>query len=220
MDLDIDFEIDYSSKEDIKNNIPAEKSIIVDDSSFIKIRHEIKSQDVNYLIAYELAKKLDIKKGESIFIKLDGRFIFGDFIGAFIQENNLAVEELSIESLSGGIDVFEMFEALIDQGWVKKINLTLSEYYLRTERAKRSKSIELLEEIKKRKKNKFNLYYTNTHRKIVLIRTKLGGYVVMHGSANLKSSQSREQLFIQENKELYDFNYQEYINISKSIKNG
>lgn len=203
MDIDIDFEIDYEDE-----NIDENK----DNSSFIKIKHEIKSLKVNYLKAYDLARKINIKKGESIYIALDGGFVFGDFIGAFIQENNLEVEELTIISLSGGIPVFEMLEELILKKWVKKINLMLSGYYFRTERANRSLAIKLLEEIKIRNKQKFNVFYTNTHQKIVLIKTKKG-YVTMHGSANLKSSQSLEQLLIQENKELYEFNYKYFINL-------
>lgn len=193
--MDIDFNLDFNLEDKkIKN-------------SFIKIRHEIKPIKVKYSNAEKLALDIDIKKGESLFINVTGDFVFGDFIGAFIQENNLQVKELTIISLSGGIENFEMFEALIDQGWVDKINLMLSGYFMRTEMKKHTGTIQYLAKISERKKENFKIFYTNIHSKIVLIETKQGGKVTMSGSANLRSSQSLEQLIIQENSELYDFQY-------------
>jgi hypothetical protein len=182
-------------------------------NEFIKIKHEIKEKRIFYQKAYDLAFDMNIKKGETIYCLLTGDFIFGDFIPAFIQENNLQVKELTVISLSGGKENYETFEALIDENWVKKINLCLSGYYLRTKKTKHSPTINQLSEISKKYKDKFKIYYTNTHQKITLIETEQGGKVTMHGSANLKSSQSLEQLMIQENADLYDFNYQYFQNL-------
>lgn len=198
--LNIDLDLDLGLSKRAKNE-------------FIKIKHQIKEKRIFYKKAYDLVKEIKIKKGETIYCMLTGDFIFGDFIGGFIQENNLRVKELTIISLSGGKDIYEMLEALIDNGWVKKINLVLSGYYLRTEETKHSATINQLNEISKKYKDKFNIFYTNTHQKITLIETEQGGKVTMHGSANLKSSQSLEQLMIQENADLYDFNYKYFQNI-------
>lgn len=174
---------------------------------FIKLNNNnIATCNVVYSNAKQLAKDIKIQKGETVFCNLNGQFVFGDFIGAFIQENNLRVKELTIISLSGGVENFEMFDELINKKWVKKINLMLSSYFLRTEKAKHTKTIETLKNIVLDKKDKFNVYYTNIHSKIILIETERG-YVTIHGSANLRSSQSLEQICIQENKELYLFNY-------------
>lgn len=184
-------------------------------NDFIKIKHKIIDKKVHYKKAYDLVKDIKIKKGETVYCLLTGDFVFGDFIGGFIQENNLEVKELTIISLSGGKHMYEMFEELIIQKWVKKLNLVLSEYYLRTEITKHSPTVKQLSEYSKKHKNKFNIFYTNTHQKIVLIETVKGGKVTIHGSANLKSSQSLEQLMIQENKELYDFNYKYFKSLKK-----
>jgi len=175
-------------------------------NEFIKIKHQIKDKQVFYKKAYDLVDSIQINKNETVYVMLTGDFIFGDFIGAFIQNNSLDVKELTIISLSGGKEIYEMLEELMIKGWVKKINLVLSGYYLRTEKTKHSATIQQLEDVSKRNKE-FNIFYTNTHQKITLIETVKGGKVTMHGSANLKSSQSLEQLMIQENAELYDFNY-------------
>jgi len=185
------------------------------ENEFIKIKHKIITSKVNYKNAYDLVNDIKIKKGETVFCLLTGDFVFGDFIGGFIQENNLEVKELTIISFSGGKVMYEMSEELIIQKWVKKINLVLSEYYLRTEIKKHNQTINQLSNYSKKYKGIFNVFYTNTHQKIVLIETKQGGKVIMHGSANLKSSQSLEQLMIQENKELYDFNYKYFQSLKK-----
>ena len=205
IDLDIDFDIDFSGKKHSVN-----KNTLIDDC-FIKLKNQkIATKDVVYDNASFLAKEIKIQRGETIFFNLNGKFIFGDFIGAFIQENNLTVDELTIVSLSGGIDNFEMMEALIDRGWVAKINLILSDYFFRTETAKYTKTIGFLKTLEIKFGDKFNIAYTNMHSKVVLIKTShegKNGYITMQGSANLRSSQSLEQMSIHENKELYDFNY-------------
>ena len=184
-------------------------------NKFIKIKHNITEKMVWYQKAYDLVDEIKINKGETVYCMLTGDFVFGDFIGAFIQNNNLEVKELTIISLSGSKDIYNMFDELMIQGWVAKINLLLSSYYLNTEKIKHTGTIRQLEELSDKHKANFNVYYSRVHQKIILIETKQGGKVVMHGSANLKSCQALEQLMIQENKELYDFNYkyfQELIN--------
>jgi hypothetical protein len=182
---------------------------------FIKLtNNKITTFEIGYANAVKLAKDIDIKKGETVYANLEGKFVFGDFIGAFIQENHLRVEELTIVSLSGGIDNFAMLSALIEKGWVKKINLILSTYFIKVEmfrnNAMNIACKEFLKNISKKHGDAFNIYYTNVHAKLVLIKTEKGGHVTMHGSSNLRSSQNLEQLIIQENKALYDFNYQFY----------
>lgn len=208
-----DFEFDFDSE-----TYGTNRDDKIDDR-FIKLQNKaIICRQVNYNHARRLARDIKIQRGETIFCNLNGRFIFGDFIGAFIQENNLSVVELTVMSLSGGIDNLEMLEALKSRGWVQKVNLVLSEYFLRTEQAKHTDTIAYLKKIKECHGDGFNIYYTNTHAKLTLIKTEKegeNGYVVMHGSANLRSSQSLEQLIIHENKELYDFNYEYFNNLKK-----
>ena len=189
------------------------------DDRFIKLQNSpIACHQVSYSNARRLARDIKIQRGETVFCNLNGKFVFGDFIAAFIQENNLTVVELTVISLSGGIDNLEMLEALKARGWVERINLVLSEYFLRTEEAKHTATIKYLKQLSDTYGEAFNISYTNTHAKLTLIKTEKqgqNGYVVMHGSANLRSSQSLEQLVIHENKELYDFNYQYFQNLKK-----
>jgi hypothetical protein len=151
-----------------------------------------------------------VKKGETIYVNLTGKFIFGDFIGAFIQENNLDVQELSIISLAGNLEVYGLLVALVEKGWVKKMNLFLSEYTIAMDKKHSPKAVEFLKTALKNNRGKIELHTGRVHAKLVLIKTVGGGKVTIHGSANLRSSQSIEQIIIQENEYLYDFNYKFY----------
>lgn len=182
--------------------------------NFVKVRHNIIDMKVKYKNAGELANEIGIpeKDGDAIYCWLQGNFIFGDFFAQWITENNILVEELTIISLSIASETIEVLEALIDNGWVKRINLMLSGYFIRTEKAKHTKSIALLNSFKERKGDLFNLSTTNTHQKICLIETQ-NNKVVIHGSANMKGSQNYEQIMVENNKALYDFNYKYFINL-------
>lgn len=181
-------------------------------SSFVKIKHDVKTRQIVYDNAEKLAYDIDIKKGETVFAITSGNFVFGDFIAAFIQVNDLHVEELTVVSLSGSRENFETLDALMVEGYVDKTNLVLSKYFMRTERAKYSGVYEYLEKFSK--KPNVELAYTNTHAKIILMKTE-HGFVTMHGSANLRSNGSLEQLMIQENEALYNYNYEYF----KTLKN-
>lgn len=209
--FDVDFNFDEISLENESEDFITHNFESGEVDSFIKLTNDkITTFDVSYANAVKLAKDIQLKKGETCYINLTGKFIFGDFIGAFIQENHLEVKELTIVSLAGNIEIYGLLVALIERGWVSKINLVLSEYTIATDKKHNPKAIEFLQKSKEKYKNKFNLYSGRVHAKLVLIKTKQGGHVTMHGSSNLRSSQSIEQLIIQENKQLYDFNYQFY----------
>lgn len=194
----------------------------LEEDVFIKLNtNSIRCSDVDYDNAEKLARDIKIGRGDNIWCNLTGKFVFGDFIGAFIQENNLTVVDLMIVTLSGGIDNFEMLEALMDQGWVEKTTLILSSYFIRTEIKKHTTTESYLDELQH--KENFSVYFTNCHQKICLIKTVKNnqhGYVTISGSANLRSSQSMEYINILENKELYDFNYNYYSNIIKNTNHG
>ncbi len=179
------------------------------EDNFVKINHEIKSMFVHYRNAAELVKEIKYfpRKNEAFYIWLQGNFIFGDFITQFIVHYQIQLFELTIITLSITRNNIEALDELIKQGYCDKINLVLSDYYIRTEKIKQTKTIELLNKLTANN-SKFNLYSTETHQKIVLLHTKLNNKIIFHGSANMKGSQNFEQLMIDNNDELYNFNYE------------
>jgi len=184
---------------------------------FIKLKNEIiHTHSVAYDNARQLAIAINMKKGETVYANLTGRFIFGDFIGAFIQEHNLKVKELTIVSLAGNISVYGLIVALLERGWADKITLILSEYTVAMDKKYSPEAVDYLKAAQEKHPDTFKVYTGRIHAKLVLIETEKGGKVTMHGSANLRSSQSVEQIIIQENAQLYDFNY----DFCKTLING
>ena len=176
--------------------------------AFVRIKHKIRECKVHYENAAALVKELKKlpEENEAIYIWLQGNFIFGDFIIQYITENNLSVDELTIITLSIGLENIQALSELINKEWVKKINFLVSGYFLRTEKVKHTLSIQHLE--KAAENNNFKVYHSNTHQKVAMIKLEDGRKIVMHGSANMKGSQNFEQVMIENSSMLYDFNYQ------------
>lgn len=181
------------------------------------IKHEIKSMFVHYKNAAELVKRINYypNQNEAYYIWIEGNFIFGDFITQFIVHHQIYLKELTIITLSITRNNIEALDELINKGYCEKINLVLSDYYIRTEKVKQTKTIELLTKIND-ENDKFNLYSTETHQKIVLLHTSKDNKIIFHGSANMKGSQNFEQLMIDNNSDLYEFNYNQF----KRLTNG
>lgn len=189
-------------------------------SNFVRITHEVKDLKVKYQNAAKLASELgDLpKENEAIYIWLQGNFIFGDFFVQYITENELDVDSLTIISLSIAKNTIEALNELIVQDWVLNIDLMLSGYFIRTEKIKHTHTIELLEKYVEENKD-FKVFVSNTHQKIALMQLADGRKIVFHGSANMKGSQNYEQLMIENNPKLYDFNYN-YFNQLKENQDG
>jgi hypothetical protein len=180
---------------------------------FTKIKHKIKACKVKYTNAIKLVEELKEipEEGEALYIWIQGNFIFGDFLIQYITENNIDVEELTIITLSLAENNIEALSELINQKWVEKINLLISGYFVRTEKTKHTNTHNAL--ITANKNSNFKVYVSNTHQKITLIKLKSGQKIVIHGSANMKGSQNYEQIMIENNNYLYDFNYEYFNNL-------
>lgn len=166
---------------------------------------------IKYKKAEDLAANIKIDLGIRYFAIVDGTFIFGDLIEALAVVHNLSIKEMTISTLSLSNNNIDSLANLLNGGFVDELNLIVSDYFYSHERN------ELItyayEELDKN--DKFQLAAASTHTKICMFETHCGKKIVIHGSANLRSSSNIEQIMIEENVSLYDFNYE----IHKSILN-
>lgn len=179
-----------------------------------------------HFLKYDNAKQLALDignpgKGSRYFVLLNGNFIFGDFIEALIVENEWTVEEMTLSTLSMSIENVDSLAGLLDQDYVKQLNLIVSDFFYSHERG--GLVPELYEKLDK--SDKFQLAVASVHTKICLIRTAGGNKIVIHGSANLRTSSNVEQIMIENNDSLYDFNHEvhssivkRYATINKSLR--
>lgn len=182
---------------------------------------EVPDHRLKYSLAEDLAKNILPERGCRYFVILDGKFIAGDFIEAFVVEHNLSVARMTISTLSMSENNVDSLANLLNGGFVDELNLIVSDFFFSHER--RNLIPYLYEQLDK--DDKFQLAVAGTHCKTCIIETHTGLFFVIHGSANLRSSSNIEQIMIEENRELYDFNHdyqmriiEKYKTIKKSIR--
>lgn len=98
---------------------------------------------------------------------------------------------------------------LLDNGYLDHLDLIISAYFYAHER--HALVPYLYEHLDHQ--NRFQLSVCGTHMKTVHFETTGGKKIVIHGSANLRSSANIEQFTIEENPALFDF----YEDISQKI---
>ncbi len=182
---------------------------------------EVPDRLLKYEYAQELANDIEVSSGSRHFVIISGNFIAGDFIEALITKNNWLVKELTISTLSMHQGNVDSLCNLIEGDYVEKLNLIVSDYFFAHER--RGLVPYIYQELDKG--DVFQFAAAGTHCKITNIKTACGLHVVIHGSANLRSSGNIEQLQIEESRDLYEFNQvifnqilEKYKTINKSIR--
>jgi hypothetical protein len=173
-------------------------------SKFIKPKiYKLKSK-VDYKKAKDLAKSIKIEKGDNLNFIVKGDFIFGDFIEAFLVEKNLFAEECYISSLSMSQNNIDSLSGLLKDEYMGSLTMLISNYFYSHER---NRLIKYYKE-KVLEQPKTDLLVVRNHTKIVLMKIA-NFYIVISGSANLRSSNCIEQFTITESEELYNF-YKEW----------
>ena len=179
--------------------------------------YALKRSQVMYDNACRLAEDLPWEKGIRYDVIVSGNFIFGDFIEAFIVKNNAKVPRMTISTLSLSQDNVDSLVNLIVGGYVDELNLIVSAYFYSHERG--SLIPYIYQELDR--DNRFQLAVAGIHTKTCHFETAGGKRIVIHGSANLRSSGNIEQFTIEENGELYGFYdeiYNEIINRYATIR--
>ena len=163
---------------------------------------------VRYDNADALAREIKFKSGMRYDMFVSGSFIFGDFIEAFLRHNNCKAVQMTIGTLSMSKENVDSLFLLMDLGFIDNLRLMVSDYFYGHERREIVPYIYKTLDID----NRFQLGVARIHTKTCHFESLGGKKIVMHASANLRSSGNVEQMTIEENPELYDF-YNETYNI-------
>lgn len=174
-----------------------------DDGMETRIIKPPKSKDrvANYKNASKTALKIFVEPGMNYFGILDGSFIYGDLIEAILVEKRLRAYRMDIQTLSMSQDNVDSLELLLTKGYVKDLNLIISDYFYAHERSFLIPYIYEKLDID----NRFQLAVAGLHTKITTLHLTNGIKMVIHGSSNLRSSGNIEQVVIQDSPEIYDF---------------
>jgi len=159
---------------------------------------------VKYKYASDLAKEIGDIRGVSIFAIVSGRFIAGDMIEALCVENNWSVERMTMSTLSMSMENIDSLQNLVEGGYIEQLDVIVSDYFYAHERGKQGLVNYMYDHLDI--DNKFQLAVASVHTKICMIKTKCGLNIVIHGSANMRSSDNIENIIIEDSPELYNFN--------------
>lgn len=178
---------------------------------------------VLYDNAEKLARELRITDNMRADAFIAGSFIFGDFIEAFMTVNHAVTPKMTISTLSMSQENVDSLHNLMEAGFIKELNLIISVYFWAHERNGLLPYI--YEELDMG--DRFQLSVAGMHTKTCHFKTIGGKKICIHGSANLRSSGSIEELIIEENPGLYDFFEEQmgkivekYKTINKPIRNS
>ncbi len=162
----------------------------------------VAKKPVLYDKALDFADSFSFRPGYRAMCFVSGNFILGDLIEALVERGKLDVRRMTIQTLS-------MSEENIDSLWnvcdmspgLESLRIALSGYFWATEHRKGNLVEYLYEQLDQG--DVLDVAFADIHTKIVSIETTRGNHMVMHGSANLRSSRSIEQLMVECDDELY-----------------
>lgn len=186
-----------------------------DETRYLKPRAKMVNENmICYDNAVKLANELRVDKGQRADVVVGGNFIFGDFIEAYVTTHAAFCKKMTISTLSLSQENVDSLRNLLDAGYVEQLDLIVSLYFYGHE------AHQLIPYIYREldHDNKFQLAVAGMHTKIAQFETLGGRKVVIHGSANLRSSANVEQFCIEENEELYDFYDDVFENVIEKYK--
>jgi len=208
-DLDFDFSIDF----EIDNDFDFEANFDTRYMKPVKVK-SLNENQLKYEKAVDLANGLSIGKNTRQYCIVSGAFIFGDFIEAFVVKNNFHIKKMIISTLSMSQNNVDSLKNLVLGNYVDELKLIVSTFFYSHE--KRGLIPYIYKELDR--KDKFQLAVADVHTKICMFETHKGGFAVIHGSANLRSSNCAEQFVVEENESLYKFNEEFHESIIDKFK--
>ena len=188
---------------------------------------EVSEEYLKYSDAEKLIDKIDLHRNCRYFVILNGSFIFGDLIEAIITKYDFHVKKLTISTLSLNQNNVDSLENLLTGGYVENLDLIISWFFFAHERHKDGLIPYIYEKLDNIENTNFQLSACRSHCKIAQFETFDGVYLNIHGSANLRTSDNLEQIVIEDNKSLYQWNDEwlsaiskKYRTINKNISGG
>ena len=210
LNLGIDLELDFDA-EDFDLLDEGKKRVTGEKQRNVRIlRPALDKKELTTRAAFEnaeaFARQVDLSPGARTFAWVSGNFIFGDVIEALVTARRVGVRRLYICSLSISQENIDSLKnvMLMMGDELERLVLVFSGYQYSHEKYNLVPYMysELDDPM-----NRVQIAFGRWHAKIITMETVTGRTITVHGSANLRSSNSVEQIMIEvDNRELHDFN--------------
>ena len=205
IDFDLDFDLDDFDMIDEDMGEPPEpqKRILKARVDRDEIFHK-----AMFANAEAFADQIDLTPGARTFAWVSGSFIFGDVIEALVTRRNVGIKKLYIATLSISQENIDSLKnvMLMMGDELERLVLVMSGYQYSHEKFG---LVPYMYEELDDGTERVQIVFGGWHCKIITIETTDGETITIHGSANLRSSNSVEQVMIEVGaKDLHDFNVQ------------
>lgn len=159
---------------------------------------------VCYEHAQDFARALTIDNETETFAYVAGGFVFGDFLEACVEQRKFSVRRLGMQMLSLNDENIDSLRNVVEMCGTERLDLCLSGYWYSTELHKGGVVGYLFDQLDL-EGLELHVAIAELHCKVVTIETWVGNRLTMHGSANLRSSNSIEQIHISPDPALWEF---------------
>lgn len=211
LNLGIDLELDFDAEDfDLLEGGENKRRSGEKQRNVRILRPALEKKELTTRAAYEnaetFAKQIDLSSGARTFAWVSGNFIFGDIIEALVTARRVGIRRLYICSLSisqENIDSLKNVMLLMGDE-LERMVLVFSGYQYSHEKYNLVPYMysELDDPL-----NRVQIAFGRWHAKLITMETVTGHTITVHGSANLRSSNSVEQIMVEvDNRELHDFN--------------
>jgi len=201
LDFDLsDFDLIDKLTEDLGYPPEAQQRILRPRMDSDEIMHR-----VMFANAEEFADQISLDPNVRTFAWVSGSFIFGDIVEALITRRRVGIKRLYIATLSlsqENIDSLKNVMLLMGDD-LEKLVLVVSGYQYSHEKFN---LVPYMYEELDDGTDRVQIAFGGYHAKIIAIETVYGNTLIIHGSANLRSSNSIEQIMVEQSRELFDFN--------------
>lgn len=168
------------------------------------LKPKIAEKDITHALCFEnaqaFARQVDLTPGSRTYAWVNGSFIFGDVIEA-LWTRGCDIDELYICSLSLSLENIDSLYNVLTYSNLRTLNIVLSGFFYSHEKNKLVKYM-----YKKLDDPRVQIAFGAYHGKIFTFSTHKGNYLTCHGSANLRSSNSIEQICFETSRDLFEFN--------------
>lgn len=163
------------------------------------------AKEVAYERAVEFCEQVELVPGKRTFAFVSGRFILGDVLEAFVDLGVTDYRSITIQTLSMSEDNVDSLVNVASMcPGLERVRLVLSDYFYAHERHPGQIVPYIYQELDG---GAFELQtaFARLHSKVIAFESTQGNKCVIHGSANLRSNRSIEQVCIECDPGLYDF---------------
>lgn len=201
--VDVDLDFDMSDFDVLESGQSLQ---LIDEPQERILKPRINIEDVSHCTTFQnaetFAEQISLDPHVRTYAWVNGNFIFGDILPALVTRRGVQPRRLYIASLSLSQDNIDAIAAMLEHLKIERLVLCLSAYFYSHNKFRLVKY--LYDSIGH--DDRVQIVFGTYHMKFIAMETVRGNTLFIHGSANLRSSNSFEQIMVEQDRALYEFN--------------